>query len=226
MAEHVASESQAVGNASFERCVVIVRDMVLSGELLPGQKVNQAELAELSRVSRVPVREALAKLHAEGVLAHKPNTGYTVARFSREDLTEIYLMRRLLETELIRSTDLATVDVDAMITLSWQMKELPPSEPGETYQRLNHAFHFTLLDHSPLALVRSEVSRLWYMSGFYRSLYLHETTNWNHLDDEHGQIIEAVRACDVDALIRTCDEHRAGAELLVAQRLRTRRIET
>lgn len=223
-AAQAARASAASGISSFERCVAMIRDMVLAGRLLPGQKVNQAELAEQLNVSRVPVREALAKLHAEGVLTHKPNTGYTVARFSREDLSEIYLMRRLLETELIRSVDLSSVDVGAMTALGDQMKCTPRDGSGESYQRLNQAFHFALFDRSPLELVRSEVSRLWYMSGFYRSLYLFEmdpaTTS---LDEEHDRIIEAVRANDVDRLVKACDEHRAGGERLVAQRLRWRR---
>jgi DNA-binding GntR family transcriptional regulator len=217
-----ARNAATTGTSNSERCVYLIRKMVLCGELLPGQKVNQVELADRLEVSRVPVREALAKLHSEGVLTHKPNTGYTVARFSRENLAEIYLMRRLLETELIRSTDLSSVDIAEMISLNDQMKHTSLDGFEEKYQQLNQAFHFTLFDHSPLELVRNEVARLWYMSGFYRSLYLFETHTATHLDDEHDRIIDAVRAKDTDRLVKACDEHRAGTERFVAQRFRWR----
>jgi DNA-binding GntR family transcriptional regulator len=184
--------------------------------------VNQAELAASLKVSRVPVREALATLHAEGILDYKPNTGFTVARFNRDDLGELYLLRQLLETELICSIDLAMVDVETMAALNAQMKDPGLAVSSGDYQQLNRRFHFTLFDCSPLKLIRSEVSRLWSMSNFYHALYLFESESWEHLDDDHGEIVEAVRSADVERLIRACDEHRDGTERLISPRLRPR----
>jgi DNA-binding GntR family transcriptional regulator len=96
-------------------------------------------------------------------------------------------------------------------------------QAGDAYQRLNHEFHFALFECSPLELVRQEISRLWFMSGFYRSLYLHETQTSTHLQDEHDQIIDAVRAGSMARLIENCDRHRSGTERLVVQRLNRRR---
>lgn len=216
----VASETRQHPELSgVERCLAEIRTMVLSGELLPGQKVHQGEIAEHLNLSRIPVREALSQLHAEGLLVHKPNTGFTVARFNSEDLAEIYLMRRLLETELLRTLDPGDVDVKAMRRLHQQMADISPAESAQTYQKLNREFHFHLFDCSPLELVRQEVSRLWYMSGFYRSLYLYEAETSVHLQREHEEIMAAVKAGDVGELIRLADEHRSGTERLVVQRL-------
>ena len=213
----------AVEPSGVDRCLAKIRDMVLSGELLPGQKVHQAELAEDLKLSRIPVREALSKLQAEGLLVHKPNTGFTVARFNSEDLSEIYLMRRLLETELLRSVDLTTVDAGELAETNAQMAEPEAMESPDVYQRLNLAFHFAIFDCSPLELVRQEVARLWYMSGFYRSLYLYEAETSGHLRAEHEQMIEAVRAGDLDALVAVSDAHRSRTERLVVARLGRRR---
>src|SRR5687767_5679974 len=79
-----------------------IRNMILSGELLPGQPLRQVQLAERLGVSRVPVREALTTLVADGAVVHTPNTGYAVARFNLAELREIFLMRELLEDELLR----------------------------------------------------------------------------------------------------------------------------
>jgi DNA-binding GntR family transcriptional regulator len=214
-----AVEARSAEGSGVERCLELIREMVLSGELLPGQKVHQGDLAEQLNVSRIPVREALATLQAEGILIHKPNTGFTVARFNGEDLSEIYLMRRLLETEVIRSVDLADVDVAAMAALSDRMGALPAAESRDEYQRLNRDFHFAIFDCSPLELVRQEISRLWYMSGFYRALHLYETETFAHLQEEHERMIEAVRAGSVEQLVKLCDEHRSGTERLVVRRL-------
>ncbi|HVW39983.1 MAG TPA: GntR family transcriptional regulator [Amycolatopsis sp.] len=193
--------------------------MIVSGQLLPGEKVHQAELAEQLNVSRIPLREALSTLQAEGVLVHKPNTGYRVARFSSDDLVEIYLMRRLLETELMRSADLSLIDVDDLARLNDLIKTIDPSENSDEYQRVNEEFHYKLFECSPLRLVREEVSRLWYMSNFYRSFYLHEAPTSLRVVEDHDRIIDAVRRRDLDALISAADEHRAGTERLVVSRL-------
>jgi DNA-binding GntR family transcriptional regulator len=215
----IEAESAAAADGGRERCLAQIRDMILTGQLLPGQKVHQGQLAHHLNTSPIPIREALATLQAEGVVVHKTNTGYTVARFSSEDLSEIYLMRRLLETELLRSIDLASVDVGRMVDLHKQMNGIKGESSRETYQELNLQFHFVLFDRSELKLVRREVRRLWYMSGFYRSLYLYESATAAHLSAEHGQIIDAVRAGDVKQLIRIANQHRSGTERMVVQRL-------
>ena len=202
-----------------QRCLTEIRQMIISGELLPGQKVHQGEIAALLNVSRIPVREALSTLQAEGVLTYKPNTGFTVARFSGEDLSEIYLMRRLLETELLRSIDLGTVDVAELEALNEKLSTLSSATDPDEYQETNLAFHFRLFDHSALKLVRQEVQRLWYMSSFYRSLYIQEADSRLRVHSDHVQIIEAIRANDVEKLIHISDEHRHSTESLVSQRI-------
>jgi DNA-binding GntR family transcriptional regulator len=202
-----------------DRCAAEIRSMVLSGELLPGEHLKQGALAERLKVSRIPIREALAKLHTEGILVHKQNTGFTVARFSSEDLAEIYLMRRLLETELLRTSDPARVDLDRLRDLHERMSAIDSSTHAEEYQRLNRQFHFALFETSPLQLVRDEVSRLWHMSAFYRTLYLFEPKTFARLQRDHEKIVRATKAKNVSRLVELSDEHRAGTEELVVQRL-------
>ncbi|OYD66682.1 DNA-binding GntR family transcriptional regulator [Rhodococcus sp. OK302] len=202
-----------------QRCLQQIRQMIVSGELLPGQKVHQAELAERLDVSRIPVREALSTLQAEGVLEHKSNTGYTVTRFSSEDLAELYLMRRLLETEILASIDLSSVDVAELERIQEQVDNAEPSEQGPEFLEVNHRFHFRLFEYSPLRRVLQEVERLWYLSDFYRALYVHEKSSRQKVSDDHERILQAVRNQDSVELIRASDEHRSATEVLVASRL-------
>ncbi|CAN5208798.1 GntR family transcriptional regulator [soil metagenome] len=215
----VGAQTLVGAETSEGRCIREIRRMILSGELLPGQKVHQATVAESLNVSRIPVREALSRLHAEGVLEHKPNTGYTVSRFSVEDLREIYLIRRLLETELLRSIELSEVPIDELKEIDAQLSVVSPVNEPDEYQRLNKLFHFTLYDRSPLALVRSEVSNLWYRSSFYRSLYANEIGVGERVHHDHALIIDAIRSRDMDALIAASDQHRQSTETLIVQRL-------
>jgi DNA-binding GntR family transcriptional regulator len=202
-----------------QRCLQQIRQMIVSGELLPGQKVHQSELAERLNVSRIPVREALSTLQAEGVLEHKSNTGYTVTRFSSEDLSELYLMRRLLETEILASIDLGGVDVAELERIQEQVDQAEPSEEGPEFQEANRQFHFRLFSYSPLKRVLQEVDRLWYMSDFYRALYIHEPSSRRKVSEDHARILKAVRDQDSAELIRASDEHRSATEDLVVRRL-------
>lgn len=205
--------------SGVQRSLVRIRAMVLSGELLPGQKLLQTELAEALGVSRIPVREALAQLHAEGILDHRLNTGFTVGRFNTEDLAEIYLMRRLLETELIRSTDFALIDIDRMKQTHKQLLSVDPMTGAEEFQKLNQDFHFTVFQAAPLKRVCQEVSRLWYMSGFYRAFILYVEERAAGLHTEHARMIAAVEDGDADLFVRLSDEHRDTTEKTVVHRL-------
>ena len=205
--------------AGTSQCLEAVRRMILSGELLPGQQVRQADLAARLGVSRIPIREALATLQAEGVITHTRNAGFAVARFDSADLSEIYLMRRLLEGELLRSADLSRLDVGVLAGLNQQLRNVAGEEVLWVRKHLNRQFHFTVFDQSPLARVRDEVTRLWNMSEFYRSLYAYDETTHQRIVDEHERMIAAMAAGDADELVRAADDHRAAAERLLIQRL-------
>lgn len=78
-----------------------LRDMILSGELGLGVQLKQEALAELFGVSRIPIREALKRLEAEGLVEHRPNAGAVVARRSAAELLEILDIRIGLETRAL-----------------------------------------------------------------------------------------------------------------------------
>lgn len=194
--------------------------MILRGDLLPGEKVHQYDLAATLGTSRIPLREALSTLSAEGVLTHRSNSGYQVARFNSSDLGELYLMRRLLENELYRTAALTPATAHAMEQLNEKLRTIDPRQDLERYQMVNEEFHFVLFNTSPLRLVREEVSRLWYRSSFYRSLFLHSAPSVASVLADHEQMIQSVRENDLERLLAISDEHRHGTEMMLSERLR------
>lgn len=205
--------------SSALRCAGAVRTMILTGELLPGEKIRQEDLAARLDMSRIPVREALSTLESEGVIVHRPNMGYEVARFNSEDLDEIYLMRRLLETELVRSIDLAAVDVTEFEQLNAALAETSIDAQREEFDHTNERFHFRLFEYSPMLRVREEIARLWRLSTFYRSLSWNGVGSQARVLAEHDRIIEAIRAKDNAAVVAACDEHRGSTLDLVVGRV-------
>ena len=74
-----------------------IREMILSGQLNPGDRLQQDELADTFGVSTMPVREALRRLQAEGLVDFRPRRGATVAQISLSEYEEIFRIREALE---------------------------------------------------------------------------------------------------------------------------------
>ena len=82
-----------------------LRNKILTGDLMPGSKIIETDLAEEFGVSRVPVREALMQIEQEGLLVYISHIGCTVKDFNAQDFYEIYLLRGILEALSISMCD-------------------------------------------------------------------------------------------------------------------------
>jgi len=205
-----------------DTCLVRLRQLVLTGALLPGEKLNQADLAERLGVSRVPVREALASLRSEGLVEARPNSGFTVVRPTVEDLAEIYLMRGLLEDALLATVDPAAVDVAELRRLNARLSQLDPVAEFAAYREVNERFHFAIFEGSTQRMIRGEVIRLWSLSEFYRSIYIRADSAHRRVIDDHERIIDAIERGDRDGLVVLSGEHRAETQEWMANVLARR----
>ena len=80
-----------------DHVVTLIRKMILNGTLQPGEKINQAQLADKLQISRGPIREALRLLQNEGLIKYELNKGTYITTLSKSDAYEIYTLRGLLE---------------------------------------------------------------------------------------------------------------------------------
>ena len=149
----------------------VLRAAIVQGDLSPGEQIRQAEWAERLGTSRIPVREALKSLAAEGLLSHDHNRGYFVTRFGPHEMAQVYLMRRLLESALLRSLSTPTAaQLEALRSLADAAADTKMGEDFDEWNALEHRFHSELYALSPLNLVRDEFERLWWLSNIYRHL--------------------------------------------------------
>src|SRR5262250_2935783 len=79
-----------------------LRDQIIRGEIAEGTQLRQDAIATQYQVSRIPVREALRQLDAEGLIAIVPNRGAVVPALSPDDIEEIFLIRALFEPEVLK----------------------------------------------------------------------------------------------------------------------------
>ena len=203
------------------RAVRTLRDKVMSRRIGPGQQLRQDELAEELGVSRSPLREALRTLEAEGLLVHVPNQGYFVVRLRPADLQQIYVMRRLMETEILKSLRKPSAsEALALGNENARLKEFVASGSSLRVLQANRRFHFAIFALSPLDLVIRQVERLWHLSESYRAAYLWLPARQDQIVEEHAAMLFALERGDLEELVSLADAHRAAAEESVIALLR------
>jgi DNA-binding GntR family transcriptional regulator len=212
-----ARVSAQAGASLAERAVMAVRELIHDGQLLPGQPIRQVAIAEQLGMSRVPLREALQNLQAEGLVQPSATGGFVVTRLSSTELAQFYLMRRLLETELLRRVEQVPVaELDRLTELNARMAELVDT-PSREIRTLNHEFHFRIFRLAGLHHVVTEVGRLWDRTTPYRTVYSTDRLARARIIDEHADLVEALRRGETDQLIEVMDAHRRTSELEVIQ---------
>jgi DNA-binding GntR family transcriptional regulator len=190
-----------------------IRELILMRQLSPGEQMRQGELAAYLGVSRSPVREALKALHAEGFVTHSRNRGFFVVRLSADEMRQTYLMRRLLETEILRSLEWPTrSELAHLREINATVTRAAKSGTVDEMVLVNREFHFEIFVHSALQLVVAEVRELWLRTEPYRAVYMADAAARQRIIEEHGAMLEALRDKDATKLVEVADLHRAHSE--------------
>ncbi len=190
-----------------------LRRAIVAGELVPGQRVVQEDVAERLGVSIAPVREALRVLEQEGQVSYAPRRGYLVTELRIEDLEEIYELRQLLEERAARQA-LPALDEDGLERVALAAQDcLIAAEAGDVAAELeaNRRFHFGLLESSGRPHIMRSIRLLWDSTEAYRALYYNSPEERREAVAAHERILAAVRSGSADALVAELDAHRARA---------------
>ena len=205
-----------------QHAVEWLRRAIVSGELKPGERIPQEEIAERIGVSMIPVREALRVLEGEGQVTYRPRRGYAVTVLRIEDLEEIYELRRLLEGQAVRRA-LADLDDTALARMTHAAADCAAAAAAGDISReleANRRLHFALFEHPEQPHALRLIRLLWDSTEAYRALYYHSPAERAAADDAHRRILAAVRARDADALVAELDAHRERALQAVGAILR------
>ncbi len=228
MANEVASKQRMLPSGTYRtlREVVLdnLRSAILRGELAPGQRIFEMQIAAEMGTSRAPAREALRELEAEGLVESHANRGTYVATFNERDIIEIFAIRETLETLAVEwiVERRAAFHLRAMEQLVLQMEHLIEDSKNQahdevfnvgSYVRLDHAFHRELI-------AAAESNRL---SALLDMLYAHVnvvmvvgsgTFDLKRIDQtvaEHRGILAALAHGDITVAQRLLREHLSTA---------------
>jgi DNA-binding GntR family transcriptional regulator len=201
-----------------------LRQAIIRGDLLPGEQIRQIDWARRLGVSQVPIREALKTLAAEGVLTHGHHRGYFVARFASAEVAEIYLMRRVLERELLQM--IAWPDrrvLRRLRGLAEQLRAQLLQEDLEKWTELDRRFWSEIHALSPGTVLPMELDRLWLLSSIYRSI-----VGWPAVDgftdpaEFYGRVVDALTEHDRARLVELVEKQLARAQAGHVERWRQR----
>jgi DNA-binding GntR family transcriptional regulator len=132
-----------------EQIVSSLRDSIIKGELTPGQKLTEPELAEKLGISRTPIREAFRQLESEGFLTVIPRRGAVVSRITRKEIDDFYELKSLLEgyAARIAAERITEKGIEKLRKINEQLSVLAEKGDVEGFFWKNDEFHTTFISY-------------------------------------------------------------------------------
>ena len=202
-----------------------LRERILRGDFPEGAPLRQDALATELGVSRIPVREALRQLEAEGLVQFSPHCGAVVSVLSLGEIEELFELRALLESELIRITIplLTAEDLERAGAILDAYEAAFERRDIAEWGALNWRFHSTLLSAADRPLTLSVLSNLHNQSDRYMRMQLALTHGEDRATGEHRAILAAAKAGDAELASRLLRAHVVTAGRLLTEFLRVHR---
>lgn len=186
----------------------LIRDLILTRQLEPGERLIENRLAEQLGVSRTPVREAIRALASEGLVSFSPYKGASVAEFSSAELEDTYHIRIALEGYCARLATMHITDeqIEQLEALFARMQEEYRREDRWELLAVNREFYAILYAIPGQPYLFELVMKYIDMADAYRRMALAQPRYFTHIIAGHEELLDAIRQRDPDAvegLLRT-----------------------
>jgi DNA-binding GntR family transcriptional regulator len=197
-----------------------IKEMILSGDIEPGQTVTIQGLSDAFRVSPMPVREALRRLMAEQALMVVSGRSVGIPALTRARLEDLRRVRREIEGMATgwAAERIGAGDMKRLAELIERMQTAADARDGRRYVPANRDFHFTIYRVAGSPVLLSVIETLWLQIGPYFHV-LRASDNWHAANRAHRDIWHALRQRDgtaaSDALRRDIDEATATLDALL-----------
>jgi DNA-binding GntR family transcriptional regulator len=186
-----------------------LRAMIIHGDVQEGEQLRQDAIAADFQVSRIPVREALRQLEAEGLIKIVAHRGAVVSALSADEIEELFDIRALLECEVLRASIPHLTEADfkeAESILDTYEKALWMKEVG-TWGRLNWQFHSVLYSRANRPHFMQIIKMINNNGDRYTRLQLYLTQAFERAKQEHRQLLELCRKRDAAAASDLLERH-------------------
>lgn len=208
MAQHVENTDKASpGLPAHEKIYRRLRDLVLFGDLAPGQAVTIQGLAERLGAGMTPVREGIRRLTAEGALEFQGNRRVILPQLNADRISEITLARQWLDPHLtLRATERASLgDLGALTALDDALDVAIAGGDLGAYLDLNYRFHTALYRIAEAPILAALAEGLWLRFGPSLRVVCGQGGT-QALPDKHKAMLEAMHARDAESAARAIRE--------------------
>jgi len=190
--------------------VEILRERILSGEIVAGQALRQAALAEDLNVSRIPVREALLQLEAEGLVSFEPHKGASATELNISQVDELFELRAMIEGALLAASLVNITDealAQATDILAKLDSALGKENAANTWSELNSEFHNCLYSGANRPQTADLVNILNKNADRYIRMHLLWAGGISKAGPEHAELLAFCQARDTDNAVAKLKQH-------------------
>jgi len=195
-----------------------LRDMIVGGELSPGERFTEQSLCDRMGLSRTPLREAIKTLTSEGLIILQPNRGASVASLSLKDIEDTFRVIGVMEALAgeLACANLGDDDVAEIRVLHYQMALHRARGERLDYFKLNQRIHEKIVELSGNAVLMETHKRLGGRIRRHRFAANLAPERWDQAIREHEEMLQALEQRDgkklAEVLRRHLDNKRAAAE--------------
>ena len=210
--------SEALAGSASQRVADYLRDAILDGDIGPGQRVRQAMVAERFGASRLPVREALRMLEAEGLIEHEANKGARVPLLDSREVDIIYQMRERLEP-LALSQSIPNLTAGDVRRIGDIQDSIETNSDVRGFLQLDRQFHLLTYSGCHFDQLMSMVTRLWNSTQHYRRAFVSSSgpgRMWV-INSEHRLLLDAIQRHDTTDAERYLSGHNRRTRVELAQ---------
>ncbi|MDP2660252.1 MAG: GntR family transcriptional regulator [Dehalococcoidia bacterium] len=206
--------------------VEALREMILSGQILPGQRLRQEELTRMLGVSATPIREAIRLLEADGLLCGEAHHGVSVVEITPDELQDICRIRSMLEGLATRQAvdrsdpqDYAAA-LEHLETIQSELEAAVRSGTVAAMANLNRAFHLQLYTQSGSPYLIDMIRRLWMHQPGY--MVWDDPKLAAASVEQHKAVLAALRARHAEAAAQAIQVHIQLSAVSLAKEMRRR----
>jgi DNA-binding GntR family transcriptional regulator len=190
--------------------VEVLREKILSGEIVAGHPLRQAALAEELNVSRIPIREALLQLEGEGLVSFEPHKGATATELNLNQVDELFELRAMIEGDLL-ALSLINISDDALSQASGILAKLDSAlgkeNAANTWSELNSEFHNCLYSGADRPQTADLVNTLNKNADRYIRMHLLWAGGISKAGPEHAELLAFCKARDIKGAVAKLKQH-------------------
>ncbi|MDB5778978.1 MAG: Transcriptional regulator [Polaromonas sp.] len=207
--EDVTGDQDLVKGTRSDQLREMLEEMIVSGHLQPGTRIDESALVKQFRVSRTPMREAIKALVATGLLEVRPRQGVWVTIISLPKLMEMFEIMAMLEGQCAKyaARRATSEEIGQLLAIHKRLEDELVNQDADRFYAVNAEFHDALYHASHTEFVVEQTRLLRRRVSMYRKHVTYLPGRMAATIQEHGEIIAAIQAKDPKAAAAAASDH-------------------